>query len=271
MLLDALLLAVTQGVTEFLPVSSSGHLILLALALGTEGEPLLVVTALHLATAVAAVIYYRRAYWQTLRGLWRAGPQRQFALRYAAAQIATGLTLLPLAAVLTQTVAAEWRLSAWAIGAMLLLNAAILVAAPRRQGDQAGDALPRLSWRAAVWVGLAQGIAALPGLSRSGLTVAAGLRAGLSRTDAASLSFLLSPPVILASAIFWTVQAWPEPRLLVVTWQSAGAMLVMMLIAFVMALAALYWVVSWVRAGRLWWFAPWSAILGIATLATAAW
>ena len=120
-------------------------------------------------------------------------------------------------------------------------------------------------------MGLAQGVATLPGLSRSGLTVAAGLQAGLSRADAASLSFLLAPPVIVAAAIFWSAQTWPEPLRLFASWQTAAAMLGMMAITFLIALAALHWVVAWVRAGRLWWFAPWSALLGIATLAMAAW
>ena len=270
MLLTALLLAAVQGVAEFLPVSSSGHLALLTLVLGTDGEPLLVITALHTATALAAVVYYRRAYWRAARGVYRAGPPRRFLRKYAGAQVITALVGLPLTLLLLYTPLAQWRLSAGLLGGMMLLNAAVLLIAPRRQQDAASPgALPRLAWRSAVWVGLAQGMATLPGLSRSGLTVAAGLQAGLSRADAASLSFLLAPPVIVAAAAFWSVQTWPEPLGLFASWPAAGAMLAMTALTFCIALAALHWVVTWVRAGRLWWFAPWSAILGLATLATA--
>ena len=278
--MPALLFAVVQGVTEFLPVSSSGHLVLLALILGGDGEPLFVVSALHVATALAAVIYYRRAYRQAVWGLWQPGPRRRFALRYLAAQASTAAIALPLVWALTQTPAEQWRLSAGLLGGMMLLNAVILLTAPRGAAAASGetlphdtlphDTLPQLTWRSAAWVGLAQGAATLPGLSRSGLTVAAGRHAGLSRGEAASLSFLLAPPVILATAVFWSAQVWPEPLALFASWQAAGPMLGMAVITFFIALAALHWVVSWVRAGRLWWFAPWSAVLGIATLATAA-
>lgn len=273
MLLTALLLAVAQGVAEFLPVSSSGHLALLTLLLGADGEPLFVITALHAATALAAVVYYRRAYWRALQGVYQAGPRRRFIRKYAGAQAAAALVGLLLTLLLLYTPLEQWRLSAWLLGGMMLLNAAALLLAPRRPDtvSDAGHALPRLTWRSAAWVGLAQGVATIPGLSRSGLTVAAGLQAGLSRADAASLSFLLAPPVIVAAAIFWSAQTWPEPLRLFASGPAAGTMLAMMAITFLIALAALHWVVSWVRAGRLWWFAPWSALLGIATLAIAAW
>ena len=272
MLLTALLRAAAQGVTEFLPVSSSGHLALLTLLLGGDGEPLFVITVLHAATALAAVVYYRRAYWRAVQGVYQAGPGRRFVRKYAGAQAATALAGLPLTLLLLYTPLEQWRLSSGLLGGMMLLNAVVLLIAPRRRDDGVCDnPLPRLTWRSAAWVGLAQGVATVPGLSRSGLTVAAGLQAGLSRADAASLSFLLAPPVIVAAAIFWSAQTWPEPLRLFASWQTAAAMLGMTAITFLIALAALHWVVAWVRAGRLWWFAPWSALLGIATLAAAVW
>ena len=169
-----------QGATEFLPVSSSGHLLLLTILVGGGGEPFFTVAMLHSATALAAVIYYRRACGQAARGLWRSGPARRFLWRYALAQAATAAVALPLFFILTRTPAAQWRLSLWAIGVAMLVNAVVLLLAPRGadgSGDgsaatsgapAAGAVLPGPGWRAALWVGLAQGIAVLPGLSRAG-------------------------------------------------------------------------------------------------------
>ena len=278
--LTALLFAVVQGATEFLPVSSSGHLLLLAILVGAGGEPFFTVAMLHSATALAAVIYYRRACGQAARGLWRAGPARRFLWRYALAQAATAGVALPLFFVLTRTPAAQWRLSLWAIGVAMLVNALVLLLAPRG-GDGGGNGsgggapaarhgLPGPGWRAALWVGLAQGIAVLPGLSRAGLTVAVGRRAGLDGAAAAGFSFLLAPPVILAAAALWTIQTWPEPKSGLADGQSAGVALAMGAVAFVIALGAIHWTASWARAGRLWWFAPWNAALGVGALAVAA-
>ena len=278
--LAALLFAVVQGATEFLPVSSSGHLLLLAILVGDGGEPFFTAAMLHSATALAAVIYYRRACGQMARGLWRAGPARRFLWRYALAQAATAAVALPLFFVLTRTPAAQWRLSLWAIGVAMLVNAVVLLLAPRG-GDgggngsgggapAAGHGLPGPRWRAALWVGLAQGIAVLPGLSRAGLTVAVGRRAGLDGAAAAGFSFLLAPPVILAAAALWTIQTWPEPKIGLADGQSAGVALAMGAVAFGIALGAIHWTASWARAGRLWWFAPWNAAVGIGALAAAA-
>ena len=110
----------------------------------------------------------------------------------------------------------------------------------------------------------------MPGLSRSGLTIAAGLQAGLSRRDAANLSFLLAPPVILASAVFWTAQALAASPQELGGWSSMLVALAMLAAAFGVAWCALHWVSAWVRAGRLWWFAPWSAGVGVAALVVAA-
>ena len=280
----ALLFAVVQGATEFLPVSSSGHLLLLAILTGAGGgEPFFTVAMLHSATALAAVIYYRRACGQAARELWRAGPARRFLWRYALAQAATAAVALPLFFILTRTPAAQWRLSLWVIGVAMLVSAAVLLLAPRG-GDGSGNSsggggggapapghgLPRPGWRAALWVGLAQGIAVLPGLSRAGLTIAAGRRAGLDGDAAAGFSFLLAPPVILAATLLWTIQTWPEPKSALADGQSAGAALAMGAVAFVIALGAIHWTASWTRAGRLWWFAPWNAALGAGALAVAA-
>ena len=264
-LASALLLGLAQGATELLPVSSSGHLVLLGVLLGTDGDPFLVIGWLHLATGLAVVGYWRRLYWQALRGIWRAGPCRRFLLRYLAAQGATGAVGLPLLAVVS-----EWGAVPGLVGAGMLVNAVVLVVAPRRGHpggyDEEEEDLPALDWRTSVLVGLAQGAAALPGLSRSGLTMAAGLGAGQSAGDAARLSFLLAGPAMLGAAVFAVGASGDGVS---VSGTSAAVALVMALVAFAAALGAVRWAVAWVSAGRLWWFAPWSGGGGIVVLALA--
>ena len=270
MFLTALLFALLQGVTEFLPVSSSGHLSLLALVLGEVRPPFLLISCLHLVTATAAIVYYRREYGTAVRGIRRPGAGRDFAWRYAGAQALTVMAAAPLGALmwlLNQTAAAYWRYD-WLLGGMMLVNASILFLAPRREDAPSQGTLPTLTWRAAAWVGLAQGIAVAPGLSRSGLTVAAGLRAGLSPAQASAFCFLLAPPVMLAPAIYFLVAAWPEASVWFSSWRSVAATLVVILVTFLVALGALHWTVTWVRAGRLWWFAPWSGLAALVTLIT---
>ena len=263
-LASALLLGLAQGATELLPVSSSGHLVLLGVLLGTDGDPFLVIGWLHLATGLAVVGYWRRLYWQALRGIWRPGPCRRFLLRYLAAQGATGVVGLPLLVVVS-----EWGAAPGLVGAGMLVNAGVLLLAPRRgrPGGYDDGQLPALDWRTAVLVGLAQGAAALPGLSRSGLTMAAGLRVGLSAGDAARLSFLLAGPAMLGAGVFAVGASGDE--VLSYTGASATVALVMAAVAFAAALGAVRWAVAWVSAGRLWWFAPWSGGVGIVVLAVA--
>lgn len=271
MLLVALLLALVQGAMEFLPVSSSGHLTLLAGIAGAPADTLLVVTVLHIATAIAAIVYYRRRYWRALQELRTGRRGRPMpAPRYIIAQVPTAAIAGLFTLALSQPAVYQWWVSPWFIGAMMLVNALVLAVAPAGRPAPDDGRMPTPAWRASLIIGVAQGLAVMPGLSRSGLTVAAGLSAGLHRGDAVHFSMLLAPPVILGSAIVRAMQIWPEPLQAFASWQSASITGAMTIAAFAIALAALHWTVAWVRAGRLRWFAPWSLAAGIATLLFAA-
>ena len=270
MFLTALLSALLQGITEFLPISSSGHLVLLTLVLGEDRKPFLMISSLHAVTATAAIVYYRRDYGPAISGIWRPGSRRDFVWRYFVSQAITAMIIAGLIWLFAQIPPEPWRYD-WLLGVMMLVNALILFLAPRRDDVPSHGTLPTLTWRTAAWVGLAQGIAAVPGLSRTGLTVATGLRAGLSPAHASSFCFLLAPPVMLAPALVFLVGTWPQAAAWSSSWQSGAATLVVILVTFLVALGSLHWTVSWVRAGRLWWFAPWSGLVGIVTLVTAIW
>ena len=265
-----LLYVVVQGVTEFLPVSSSGHLELLGIIVGAPAEPLLLATWLHLATALAAVAYHRRTYWTMVRSVRRDGWARRFVARCTLAQAVTAAAGTAVLLALTQPAVYRWWLSAWLLGVMMLVNAAALWTAPRNR-PHGTSPLPELSWRQATAVGLAQAAAIAPGLSRQGLTISTGMHLGLGPRAAADLSLLLAPPVMVAAAALWSARVWPEPVRWFTTWDSGLALLAMFVATFCLAMVTARWTVAWVEAGRLRWFAPWSAGLGLGTLAGANW
>ena len=193
-------LAVLQGLLEFLPVSSSAHLVLLPRLVGWPDQGLAFDVAVHVGTLAAVVAHFRaeiarlaRGWARTLRGGRDADGRLAWAIVLATVPVGlAGLAFEHLAA----TALREVRVVAWAtIGFALALWAADRWGRGRRT-------LEALGWREALLVGLAQALAIVPGASRSGVTMAAGLALGMTREAAARFSFLLSMPVIaLAGAL----------------------------------------------------------------------
>jgi len=179
-----LVLGVLQGLTEFLPVSSSGHLALAQLLVPGFSQPgLLLDLALHLGTVVSVLVLERERLGEVLRQRC-AG---RLALLLLAGTAATAVLAFPLRHLAERA----FQEPAW-IGAGFLLTAVLLLASAKKAPGPEG--LPSL--RQAVLVGLAQGVAVFPGLSRSGTTIAAALAAGVGRRWAADFSFLLAIPAI---------------------------------------------------------------------------
>lgn len=207
----ALILGVIQGLTEFLPISSSGHLAVAQHFLPGFHQPgLLFDIILHLGTLLAVLIYFRSEVALLLRGLTpnESGAQGRrlivmLVLGTIPAVIA-GLTLGPLI---------ERSFTSLAVvGLGLLVTASLLLVSKRfnRNGAQAGRTLDDVSTTDAVLVGVVQSAALVPGISRSGSTIVAGLGRGLSRETAARFSFLLSIPAILGATLY----ELPKVRLL---------------------------------------------------------
>ena len=201
---QAALLGALQGAAEFLPVSSSGHLILLREILGVGEVPLLFDVLLHLSTAAAVGVVFRRR----LAQLARAGadllrrPQRRRPERAADRRL---LQLLLLAGIATGGVGlAIQRLGLprepRTAALMLLVTAGVLVAARLLRGAASPRPGWQPRWQWALLVGLVQGAAVVPGISRSGATIAAGVLAGADRERAAEFSFLAALPAILGAA-----------------------------------------------------------------------
>lgn len=186
----ALVLGLVQGLTEFLPVSSSGHLALVQLLLPGFSQPGVVLDAmLHLGTTLAVIWHERHELrrWLTTRSGFRL-----------LALLVLGTLVTALALPLRGLVHTAFTQASW-IGVCLIITGMIVLISRFFGSGRAGE--PETGWRHAVLVGLAQGLAVFPGISRSGITITAGLASGLDRAWAARFSFLLSVPAIAGATL----------------------------------------------------------------------
>lgn len=199
-LLHAVVLALVQGLTEFLPISSSAHLILVPWLLGWPDQGLAFDVVAHLGTLTAVCLYFRRDLVHVARG-WAGSLTSQAPADPAGARLGWMIVAATVPVGLAGLAGKDWvetvarnptLIGATSIGFGLLLWAADRLG--RRARGPEG-----LAWRDAAVVGLAQAVALVPGVSRSGITMTAGLATGLTREAAARFSFLLSIPVIVLS------------------------------------------------------------------------
>lgn len=257
-----LLLAVLQGLTEYLPVSSSGHLVL-ARELIPGGDALpadaSVEVLLHLGTLLAVALFYRRELARLVRGLFGGGQDPAAERRLFGHLV---LATLPAAAV--GLLAQDWIESAFAtpvVASLCLFVTGALLWASRRL-PRGGRGLPELRAWQALLIGVVQACAILPGISRSGSTIVAGLSLGLAVEGAAAFSFLLSMPAILGAAVLKLPDLLAPRAGAIETPALLGAAALSFAVGY-LALAMLLWIL---RARRLAWFAPYCWLLGTAGL-----
>lgn len=253
---NVLLLAVVQGVTEFLPVSSSGHLEALEEILGTSpgGERALFLF-LHLGSLLAVLVGFRTEVGRMLHGLLRGGRGRGLLFRVVLAAIPAGIAGLLLKDHL-EPISSRWPYS---LPLCWLITAGILYS---QKGLPPGGR--EIDWRGALWVGAWQILALLPGISRSGITITAALWYGSRRDEAASFSFLTALPLILGATLYEGLQlARGDEELLV----APATILLGVAIAFVTGLLALRLLLGMLRRGRLylwaWYLLGLAACLGV--------
>ncbi len=196
-LIQAIVLGLVQGATEFLPVSSSGHLVLLQYVWGMpEGVRVALTAVLHIGTAAAVVGYFRRRLIGILRGLAARQQESRIQSWLMVGYMAVGSVPAAIVGLLFrhrfEAVFSEPRF----VGAMLLATGTLLFATRFKGSGWRGQ-----GWMVALVVGLAQAVAILPGISRSGATIAVAIYLGMTRRDAFEFSFLLSIPVVLGAAV----------------------------------------------------------------------
>jgi undecaprenyl-diphosphatase len=206
-LLRAAILGVLQGATEFLPVSSSGHLVIVPALLGWPASSLRFDVAVHWGTALAVLGYFRSDWLALLAGAWRATKERRLSgnaearllLLLAAASVPAALAGLLLQGPIESALASNSHGLAQVSAFFLMVTGLVLLAA---------ELLPlgilraeEVSVAGALVVGVAQAVSVLPGVSRSGATIATGLGARLGRPEAARFSFLLGGPAVLGAGL----------------------------------------------------------------------
>jgi undecaprenyl-diphosphatase len=264
----AVFLGLVQGLAEFLPVSSSGHLILFQHLLHIDDGGLLFDIILHIATLLAVVVVYHKKIWGLIR--------RPFCEYNVLLFIATAITcvfvlafknlidkafniqFLPFAFIITAAVLllpAIVKPKVTGGGGRTQTGAAVRTAAGRKKSwrTAAGE---KKSWRAAAAMGFAQGLAVIPAFSRSGWTITAGQLSGMDRTAAADFSFLMSVPIILAS-LFYEIMAGGE-----IVSVGTGSIIIAFVSAFVSGIVAIKFMLNIIKKIDLRWFSAYLFILG---------
>jgi undecaprenyl-diphosphatase len=205
-LLQAIVLGIVQGLTEFLPISSSGHLRIVPAFAGWEDPGTAFTAVIQLGTMAAVVLYFRadllriaRAWTASLRGRAAADPQGRLDARLGWYMILGTIPIGILGLAFKDPIENGAR-DLHLIGAMLIAFGAVLWAAERAGRRERG--IETIGRRDAAVIGFAQALALVPGVSRSGATISAGLLLGLDRVAAARFSFLLSVPAVVASGLF---------------------------------------------------------------------
>jgi undecaprenyl-diphosphatase len=260
----AILLGILQGLTEFLPISSSGHLVIVPHLLGWEDPGLVLNAMLHLGTLVAIVIYFWGDLWQMVVAAVRSLQRRSLVDPMARVAWMLVVGTIPGAVIgffLEDYFEQLFGMPVAAAG-FLLVTSLLLVLSETLGARQ--RLMTTLSWVEAVLIGSAQALAILPGLSRSGATISAGMLLGLRREDATRFSFLLAVPIVLGSGLY------QGAKLIVggpgTTAASGPAVIAGMVAAAVAGYLAIAGLLAFVRRHSLLPFAAYTAILGILVL-----
>jgi undecaprenyl-diphosphatase len=265
--IESLTLGVVQGLTEFLPISSDGHLNVtqrLFNALSGRSskveDEIFFMVMLHVGTLLAIVVHYRDPVIEGARGLLGsagvAEPYRRLAvIRTGLLAFIATLPLIPDKLFFVKRIEQAFEgLTYTGIG--FLITAAILLLTIRLPGGQKGPA--QTTWLDALLVGIAQMFAPLPGVSRSGLTIAAALALGFSRTWAVNFSLMLAVPAILGATAFELFKV----DLKSLSGQRVAQIVASAALAGAIGYLAIVWLVRLVRSGRLWYFSVYLILLG---------
>jgi undecaprenyl-diphosphatase len=245
---DAIILGLVQGLTEFLPVSSSGHLVLVQQFMQVKEAGLAFDLVLHLGTLVAVLIYFRATVWRLIRALFGDGTpeDRKMILWLVIGTIPAGVIGVLFKDYFEQAFGSPVN-TAWS----LIITGVILLATRFiRVGDRSISFLP------SVWMGIGQAVAILPGISRSGTTIATGLFVGVKPSQAAEFSFLLSIPVIAGAVLLKAKEIIHTPV------ELFGPYLAGMLVSLALGLLSVYVVLETVKRGKFDYFAYYCFAVG---------
>jgi len=267
-LIEAIVLGIVQGLTEFLPISSSAHQLIVPALLGWDDPGAAFTAVTQLGTEAAVLIYFRRDLW-SIADMWTRSLFRPVLRSTAHARMGWYLIVatIPIG-ILGLTFESQIENGArnlWLVGAVLIVFGLILGLADRVGAHE--RELGQISTRDGILIGLAQCLALIPGVSRSGATMTAGLLLGLDRTAAARFSFLLAVPAVVLSGLFQLVaiiggeEGGGDP---------IGYVLVATAVSFVVGYAAIAWLLRYLTTHSVGIFVIYRVALGVLVLALTA-
>ncbi len=262
---EAVVLGLIQGLTEFLPVSSSGHLTIFKSIFGVETENLTFEVAVHAATVLSTIVAFRKEIWDIICGVlkFQYNSQTQYFLKIC-------VSMLPIFVVgvfFKDYVEAVFGSGLVVVGSMLILTSILLMLGEylsnrqaRRSVAEGGESGKEVGYKEALIIGLAQSVAVLPGLSRSGTTISTGLMLGVKKSAVAQFSFLMVLIPILGEAFLELLDGGFSPAS---SGMSAGALIAGFLTAFVSGYLACRWMIGIVRKAKLHYFSIYCVIAAV--------
>lgn len=261
-IIDAIILGIIQGLTEFLPVSSSGHLELGKAILGADALPeesLLFTVVLHFATALSTLVVFRKDVFQIFKGLFQFkwNEETEFSLKIIVSMIPAALVGF----FLQDYMEVFFDGAIIIVGIMLIITAILLYLADMARTTEKG-----VSYRGAFIIGLAQMVAMLPGISRSGATISAAVLLGVDKSKSARFSFLMVVPLILGKVAKDILGGEINFQGDDTTAMGAG-----FIAAFIAGLAACTWMIKLVRQSKLTYFAIYCFVVGLVAIAWSIW
>jgi undecaprenyl-diphosphatase len=258
--LDGLLLGVVEGITEFLPVSSTGHLTIVEglLGLKTDSDQVTAFTAvIQMGAILAAVLYFRRDIIRIIsafcRGLVSTEARQEFDWHLALCVIIGSVPIAIIGLALKSVIEGPLR-NLWVVAAALIVWSAVLVVAERAATQKRHER--DLTFKDAIFIGVMQCFALIPGVSRSGATISAGLLRGVDRVTATRLSFLLGIPALFAAGLL-------ELKKALSTHGSLGPTLLATVVSFVVAYVSIAWLLKFVSHHSIARFVPYRIGVGL--------
>ncbi|MDT5082509.1 MAG: undecaprenyl-diphosphatase [Mycobacterium sp.] len=262
--LQVIVLSVVQGLTEFLPVSSSGHLAIVSQVFFADDAGASFTAVSQLGTELAVLIYFARDIGRILKA-WFGGlfdAARRTSDYWLGWWVIIGTIPIGAAGLIFKHYIRDDVRNLWIIATALIVFSAVIAAA-EYYGKQTRP-IEAFTWRDSIIIGLSQCLALIPGVSRSGATISAGLFLGQKREAAARFGFLLAIPAVLASGLYSLPDAFhPDGKGLSATGPQLAVSVV---IAFVIGLAAVSWFLKFLVRHGMYWFVGYRVILGVVLL-----
>jgi undecaprenyl-diphosphatase len=255
--IDAIILGIIQGLTEFLPVSSSGHLEIFKVVLGEDSLPqesMLMTVVLHAATALSTIVIFRKDIFDIFKGLFKFKNNDEFIF-----SVKIVISMIPAAFVgvfFNDQIEYLFSGNLILVGGMLLITGLLLILA-----DRAKFTGKEVSYKSALIIGISQAIAILPGISRSGATISTSVLLGIDREKSARFSFLMVVPLILGKMAKDIMSGEINVNSDSFLPMSAG-----FLASFFVGLVACTWMISLVKKSKLSYFAIYCFVVGIIAL-----